>query len=360
MPTYFKDMGSYPVLLTKTTEEELKEHFKKASELYMERIQPDIDEQRRLLKMLYNENPYKQRNWRKGKPERLYENGFDRHQLKEEDAKGREWKACLWRDFRWCIDVYEWKEDWVVPFDQMMRKAHEIYKNNVEEIKHMDLLCFEIAKRNWEVEDAVWIAKQKLKKSHEDHKPKSYWRELFATDKKSEEWYNGVIPDNEDTCEFCMEEKRISDERDEKMRLEDEEQEREEEEKRLKREEERKQRKAEECKEQTCELCDYTSNYTSIFDLHMTSREHLANVKQQKLYCTVCEYQCRNQMEHAHHIGTNKHKKKAGLVSKEPVEFVCLCCEYTSQFKQHYENHMKSKKHQKKMDEQKASLVNIQ
>ena len=349
MPTYFKNMESYSVQLTKTSEEDLKEHFCKSSERYTAKVEADIDEQRRLLKMLYNENPYNQKNWRKGSPERLYKDGFDKKSLRDEKANELKWQLDIQRDFKWAMDVYKWEEDWAVELMQFIYRSTERYKSNFDEIKHMDLLCFETAKQNWEVEDAEWITNQKLKKAHESHKPKSYWIDLFATDKQSEKWCKGVIPDNEDTCKFCIEEKRISDEREEKMRLEEEQQEREEEERREERrlleEEKKRQRQAVELITQQCKECNYTTNHSAMYQIHITSKQHLINIKKQSLFCKACEHQSRTEIEHAHHLTTTKHKKNTGLVDPEPEEYHCKCCDYKTPLKQNMAIHMKSKKH---------------
>lgn len=323
----------------------------KMSEAYEARVQPFIDEQNRILNILTTSNPYKNYNWRKGQPERKYENGYDVRRLREEDVEEHDWAYNVGRDFVWCLSEFKWQDDWVGNFEYTIDRMRNTMRSNTEEIKTLDYILFQTAKREWEEADAEWIANEKLRKEHAHHKPKAYYIEWFAKDKDAEQWYKGVIPDNEDTCKFCIMEKKQNEEYEERMRVEREELERlrreEEEEDRRLEEERRKNQKPIELKEHKCEHCNYKTMYEAVFRVHLMSKEHKQNEKQQNLYCKACDHQCRGKIEYEHHLGTTKHKKNAGIISAEPTNYTCEACNYTTQFKHHYENHLKSKKHLK-------------
>ena len=341
MPAYFKDMTSYNVQLTKTTEEDLKEHFRKSSELYSIRVQADLDEQKRIMNMLYTENPYKNRNWRKSTPDRLFTHGYDTRSLREEKVEELKWKFSISREFPWSMEVYEWNEDWAVQFSQTLYRTSERYRSNVEEIKHLDCLCFEVAKQMWEQEDSDWIAIREKKKSHSSHRPKSYYVQLFAHDKNAKDWYKGIIPDNEDTCEFCIQEKRISDERDETIRSQEQ----------PLAVVEPREPKSIPVVSHLCTDCSYTTNHSAVYAIHMKSKEHLLTIKKQGLFCKPCNHQSRTEVEHGHHLTTTKHRKNTGLIQPEEKEYVCECCQYKTPMKQNLVIHMKSNKHKIKSSE---------
>lgn len=357
LPTHFKEMRTYPVQLTKTTEEDLKSHMKSMCESYQAKVQPELNEQSRILNLLTHENnPYKNHKWRKGHPERRFKSGFDQNNITEEKADQLYASLNVERDFRMCLREFKWTDDWVVEFNRRVDDTRDRIRRNIAEIKDLDELMFYCAKKQWEDSDAEWIAREKMRKSHVHHKPKSYYIQLFKIDKDAERYHQGVIPDNEDTCEFCIQEKKVNEAREEAMRKEEEEYERQceelREEERRREEERKKQEKPVELKEHTCEYCNFKTMYEAVFRAHTMTQDHERIVKQKQLYCKHCDHQCRNNIEYENHIRTNKHKKNAGLVSTEPSVFECEACGYSSVFKHHYENHIKSKKHQQKMSQE--------
>lgn len=354
LPKHFASMRTYAVELTKTTEEELKDHLFQAVERYDERIQDELDEQRRILNILAYENPYTRHNWRKGRPDRKYEKGHDVTKISEEKLEKSYWITNIERDFFTCTEHFKWTDDWVHDFRYKIESKRDMYRENQREIIDQDELTYQLARKEWMETDAEWITRENLHKAHLHHKPKSYYIELFKKDKGAERFYKGIIPDYEDTCEFCIHDRIVREAREEKARKEQEEYERLIEESRLEyeRQQKEKERKKQEQLqveriEQVCEMCNYKSKDTAMFRLHMMSKEHQQRIKQKELYCKACDHQCRTIIEYEAHIGTNKHKKNAGLVSTEPTTYECHVCNFSSQFKHHYENHLKSKKHQK-------------
>lgn len=349
LPTHFKDMRTYSVQLTKTTEEDLKEHMKSSCERYEMVVREEIDEQNRILRILTDTNPYSNSKWRKGRPERIYERGYDRRSVREEDLPQREWVVYLAREFGWCMREFKWEDEWAIDFAYTIERLNSMRTGNVEEIKTLDHVLYHRAEREWKQADAEWIMYDEKRKAHQSHRPKSYYIHLFTIDKDAEAFYKGTVPDDEDTCELCIAEKKHREEREEVQRAYERQQK---EEERAYEEERQAERRV--CRvnsqphtlsEHTCELCTYTTTSEKLFDIHLTTKAHQQKERQEELYCTACSCQCRTKLEYDHHLGTTKHKKNAGLVPTEPMTYSCEACAYSTQFKHHYDNHTKSKKH---------------
>jgi len=356
LPTHFKDMRTYPVQLTKTTEEQLKEHMLHASETYDEKVKVLLDEQRRMLDILAYENPYMSHSWRKGSPERRFKHGYDALKLSEDKVDQDMWCYNIARDFEMCVKEFKWNDEWVHDFRYKIEQTRETMRENSKQIKEQDELTFELARKNWMEKDAEWIARENLRKEHVYHKPKSYFIELFKRDKDAERFYDGQIPNYHETCEFCIHDKIVREAYEEKARKDAEEYERlreeQEEEYRRKEEEERKRREAPvERKEHKCEACNYKTMDSAMFRIHLMSKEHIQTEKQKNLYCEACDHQCRCKIEYEAHIRTSKHKKNTGE-KQEPTVYTCEACAYSTPFKHHFDNHTKSKKHQDKMTQE--------
>ncbi len=340
-------MRTYPCLVTKTTEEQLKEHMMKANEIYDTRVQPHLDEQRRILNILAYENPYKKHSWRRGHPERRFKHGYDTNTLTEEGFEERTWVYNIARELGWCIAEYKWEDQWVHDFQYKIQNTRELMRDNDAQIKEQDEMTFQLAKKEWMEQDAVWIAREKLRKNHEHHEPKSYYIDLFAKDKDAERHYDGKIPDNEDTCEFCINDKRLREIQEEARRKADEEYERlreEADQEHRRREEEKKNQKPVKLTLHECKVCEYKTMDSAMFRIHLMSREHLQREKQKNLFCEHCDYQCRGKLEYEAHIRTTKHKKNAGELDG-PTTYTCEACEYSTAFRHHYENHVRSRRH---------------
>ena len=347
-------MRSYKVHVTKTTEESIKEHMFKMSELYDAHNQPFFDEQTRILEILRYRNPYTEHNWRYGPPERRFKNGFDITKLSldtvDKEHEEQRWHINVEYDFNKCMNHFKWNEEWATDFQYKIEQTRQQRTDNGNEIRTLDETTFYLAKTRWMEEDAVWIAREKLKVSHRDHHPREYYIELFKKDKEIEKGYasRGGIPDNEDTCEFCIHDKIVREANAEKTRKADEEYERlreEADEEHRRQEEERKaKQKPIQLKEHKCETCNYKTMDGAMYRIHLMSREHLQLEKQKNLFCEHCDHQCRGRLEFEAHIRTSKHKKNAGELDG-PTTYTCEACEYSTHFKHHYENHIRSKRH---------------
>lgn len=362
LPSHLKNLRTYTVLLTQTTEQDLLEHFRKASETYDERNKPFYEMLDKALQKQYAENPYRSANWRKCAPPRRFAKGHEWLQINLEndtEYEKREWLLYVARDLHWCNLEFKWAENpetakWHGDFVYLMERCKTTMRDMEKELVEIDGRNFEIAKQEWQRDDAAWIDRNKRLKDHESHRPYQFYVEECKKDPDMREWYErrGGIPNYEETCEFCKERKAKDEAYAERMRLEEEEE-------RLEREaEEEEEREALALRKKAlasiprvlhrCEECEYQT-YTPIsYELHLKSKDHLNCVKQKNLYCKCCETQCRTQVEYNIHVQTSKHKKLAGESTKATKTWRCECCDYTASLKHHYEAHMVSKRHQAK------------
>ena len=364
LATHLKECKTISVLLTKTTEADLLKHFQTAFEKYEDHWRPYYDKLERIVQDQYDHNPYRKANWRKCSPDRKYAKGWEWNDWHVDDEASMEryyWMSAIRSDLRRCDSEFKWSEKeehkWVGEFEYLIKKCLDSLRSNEEELARVDERNFASAKKEWQEYDAEWIDYQKRYKEHLCHRPRQWYVEEFARDKESQEWYirrNGGdgIPNNEETCEFCIKAKKDRAEWEERQKREAEDRrvaeelERQEAEAyRQAKEEERKRQWAEATKIQYhCEDCDYHTRNKWNYDQHMDSKQHAHVVKQKSLYCKTCEIQCRTQMEYDHHVSTNKHKKATG--EKKEATYRCDACDYTASLKHHYENHCKSKRHQ--------------
>ena len=369
LPSHLKNLKTYGVLLTQTTEEDLLKHLQEASKRYESHWQGYYDKLNGIVQDLHDRNPYRKHNWRKGSPERRYKNGWEWNDFAVDDddkMKAYYWIFDIRHDLKRCGDEFKWGEkddeigQWYRDFEYQVGRLISNLHETEKELKWVDERNFASAKKEWETEDAEWIDYQKRLKEHQMHRSRQAWLELFARDKESQEWYikrNGGdgIPNTDETCEFCIRKKKQDEEYEARRKVEEAERLAEEERYRQEREE-AERRKAEERQRKwaemnavlyTCEDCDFSTRNKWNYENHLDSKQHAHVVKQKSLFCKQCQVQCRTQMEYDHHVSTNKHKKAIGEV-KEKV-WRCEACDYTASLKHHYENHCKSKKHQEKV-----------
>lgn len=352
-----KNCESYDVNITQTTEEDLLNHLKKASEEYEERWQAHYDKLHLVVERQHDHNPYRKCNWRKGSPERKYEKGWEWNQWHHEDTAGRDhyhWLFRIRHDLVLCNREFKWSdnkelEKWYSEFDYFTERCLNTINSTEEELRWIDCMNYGSAKKAWEEEDAEWIELQKMKKEHNFHKPKQYYINLFARDKQAQAWYEarGGIPNHEETCELCKQEKKELELREEQERAYIQEQQQEEQ--RLKAEREAKQARAAKvsCKQYHCEDCDFHTTIKFAYDDHLLSREHIKCIHAKKWHCIACNFHARSDPEYQHHLTTKKHQS-GGI---KQTEWRCEACDYTATQKGHYETHCRSKKHLQKCEQ---------
>jgi hypothetical protein len=366
LPSHLKNLRTYTVLLTQTTEQDLLDHFRKASETYEEKNRPFYEMLDKALQAQYAENPYRRHNWRKGSAQRKFAKGHEWLQIDLEndtEYNKREWLLYVGRDLHWCNLEFKWSEKpetstWYGDFVYRMEQCRTTMRDMEKELVEIDGRNFEIAKKEWERDDAEWIDRTKRMKEHERHRPYQFYLDECEKDPDMRAWYEkrGGIPNYEETCEFCKERKARDEAYAERMRLEAEQE-------RLEREEEDRERQEQEALRKKpvlpavkvvrrCEDCDYQTSTLFNFELHMKSKEHAHRVKQKSLYCACCETQCRTQIEFNNHLQTSKHKKLAN-----PTILRCEACDYTASLKHHFEAHMTSKRHLAKVAESQSVTI---
>lgn len=366
LPSHLKNLRTYSVLLTQTTEEDLLAHFRKASETYEEKNRPFYETLDKALQKQYAENPYRHANWRKCSPPRRFAKGHEWLQIdldNDKDYDKYQWLAYVGRDLHWCNLEFKWSEapetaKWYGDFLYLMERCRTMMRDMEKELSEIDSRNFDIAKQEWLRDDAEWIDRRERLKDHERHRPYKFYLEECEKDPDMRAWYErrGGIPNYEETCEFCKERKAKDDAYAERVRLEEEQE-------RLEREaEERAEREAQALRAKPvvpaqkitrrCEECNYQTSSLFNYELHMKSKEHAQCVKLKALYCTCCETQCRTQVEFTNHLQTSKHKKMAN-----PVVLRCECCDYTASLKHHYEAHMTSKRHLAKMEQAQSVTI---
>jgi hypothetical protein len=322
--------------------------MQKASEEYEERWQTYYDKLRKTLNRQYEDNAYRRCNWRRGSPECKYEQGWEWNEWHADDPANRDhywWLFKIQHDLRLCDREFKWSQDeklsqWFSDFDYLTQRCLSSIKSSEDELKWIDERNYTSAKKAWQEEDVEWIEYQKVIKEHRSHHPKQWYLDLFAKDKDAEEWYakRGGIPNDDETCELCIQERKHIEEVEERQRIERE----------LIQQEEEKQKQiilaqqAQKIKYH-CELCDYHTTSKSNYDKHLESKQHLQVMHHKIWYCEKCQIQCRSESEYQTHIETKKHKKAMGEV--EAKIWKCDVCDYTATLKHHYDNHCKSKKH---------------
>lgn len=341
LSTHLKNCKTFEVLLTKTTEEELLAHFASAYAVYEDRWRPYHERVDECVKQNYEDNPYRQLNWRKGTPKRKYTKGWEWQVLTPDNVENYAWLTSIRGDLLRCSQEFTWNttQPWTVEFEARMQRCTDTLTYNEKELMVIDERNFEVAQQEWQTTDAEWIACEARAKAHRGHHPRAYYLELFAKDKSAEEWYmrRGGMPTDDETCELCIRQAQTK-----PITIE------------VYEEEQNHEQVVEvptlppqpsPTRTHVCDTCEYTTTNGWRFKLHMDSKEHAFIVKQKSLYCSHCSIQSRTQIEHAHHLTTNKHKKAAGELVV-PTVWRCEPCGYSASLKQQFETHCKSKKHQ--------------
>jgi len=349
-----KNLRTYEVLLTETTQEELWEHFSRFFSTYKERFSVYIDMVTEKDHEIYCKNPFLRNHWRNGSPEMLYQ---DKHPapflLDTEDGfENYDRFRLAMRDLEYCMKYLHWNDDeeykalckqWVEEYQEHTK----LLRSAMEELARTELAAFQTAKRRWEEDDKEWILLQKSKQEHSRHHPRSYWVELFATDEWAKRRYDGIIPDNEETCEMCKSEiaRKANETRLFHLRLQ---QEKEEDEEWLRQHKAKKElRNFIPTIQHECKLCEFQTENGEFYDLHLTSKDHVSRVRLNALRCNACSTQCTSQKAYDAHCGTAKHKKIVNDGSEK--KFVCEPCNYTTDLKQRYDQHCATQKHVNKV-----------
>jgi hypothetical protein len=368
---------TFDVLLTKTTEKELWEHFVTGLDRHEAYYRTTRDLLDSAAEEARDKNPYTNiYDWRRGhtdhkrKIHRRYEKAWWYYGDDEEKSAQNEWFLSFFRDMELCGRVFEWdtkKPEFPSILYQVTRMKEEIYKMG-DELVEQDKDNYEAAKKWWYEVDAEWIKEYGVKKAHASHKKRWEWELRIRNRSDSEvEWLSrgrwckeNDIWNSYDGCPLCLAspehqvtlvEKEARD-AEEAVREEQERQERIAREK-AQEEEERQKRIAEYASrpkptKHKCEACDMTLHGDTAWDLHCGSKDHIRNEKYRSWYCSTCPFQARSEIEYRFHLTTKKH---LGVVEPKAEEtYECKPCGYSCALKQHLTQHQRSKRHQTNME----------
>ena len=253
------------------------------------------------------------------------------------------------KELHW--DTDDTKKDYYYEWINKAENFVPIIRDKVEEIKLYETLRYNEEKKKYQENDKHYITEKKLRDEHRFHHSKEYYEELFATDPEEVKFYTlKGMPNEWETCNFCIAEKEQS-----KLR---EIQQKESEEAQARRDEdfirhllevqaEERKKWLDTRKEYFCELCNYKSYSPSNYEAHCNTREHQKKKHNTEWICKTCNFFARSDNEMKYHNLSKKHLKAVGDIVEDPIEtFECKKCNYTTTRKDHYTLHLKTKKHQ--------------
>jgi hypothetical protein len=334
LPVEFKHMRTFEVVLTQHTLDEVKDKMNDYIRNCTATIDLILAKKESFLTDFMDNNPYSGRSWRKCGPDRITIVDWigEDEGIMQKCTFLRE----LYQDLKLMTKALKTNEYANELFE--IERYFELSKNKDEELMMWEAIQYAKAKAEWEKRDAEWIAERKLKSEHESHKTRKEWELLFQKDPDAKKWYSGVIPDTEDTCSLCIQQKEFKRRQAEFEKNEEERMERLNAEYELSNKKERVVPR--EIKTYECEDCKFKCSSQYAYDDHIQSMEH----KTVKRFCKVCQFQCRNDVEYTAHLTSRKHKLATGE-EKESTEYICEPCGYTTAIKCNYATHCKTKGH---------------
>jgi hypothetical protein len=354
-----KNLRTFTVLLTQTTEEELWSHFCDGFKIFernAQRYTLEIEDAIRYVML----NPYATCSWRHGEPPHEFEGELSwiRGNL-DEEIKPFFYMRDFYTDLKTCAKQLKWETD--EEYGQQCRemlwaceKSKEQFRSDMMDLQMFDKVMFDKSRKEWYARNPEFVEQVKLREDHRKHKTQEEWKAYFENDPDELKYYNNEIPKDDETCPLCIGmalQKKLA--KDSKERAEREDREDYE---RSKQRREEALRLAEapesprEVRNYDCDDCDFHTTSRTAHDLHIVSANHLAVKKQKTLYCEACDVQCRTVMELSQHKTTKKHKHALNPELADPETFSCEACAYSTEYKHVYNTHLRSKKHQSKVN----------
>lgn len=330
LPSTLKSLKTYDVLLTQTTEDDLRSHFKIAFELFESGKSKYTTRISDVVGMFLESNPYVERDWKKHVPTRHYKETFAWFGENENEMQEYFNFSSLLSDLNVISRHYEWEELDDMKFE--VQKFTDHILTSQKDILQLESCRFFQAKKSFEEENKDWIQEQAEIKIHKQNHHSGYGLRIKEED--------GEIIDL--SCKYCKldYDKEIESVRRHKEYLNS-------------KLEPKQETKIEsivvETKslikptEQVCKDCGFKSYYKSVFEYHKQESEHKQAIKLKSWYCTCCEVQLQTQIKYNDHIETLKHKKNIGEIHKP--HYSCEKCNYNTKFKHHYDQHIQSIKH---------------
>ena len=324
LPSHLKNMQTMEVLLTQTTEDEVRSHiknlflaFENSKDKYTKRISS-------VVTYFSDKNPYLNHNWKKGKPNRLHKEVGSWFGTDENERQEYSKYNSLNKDILLISKNFDWEEldDMKFEFEKFNSHIHTAQ----EDIFKLEDMCFRQSKNKFEEENKEWVEEQKEIGKHKSCPFSTYELRLMEDEGKSIEEHL--------KCKYC----KINFDRAIEIS------------KKAREYEANKplinivfeEAKVEEvCNvklpELKCEDCGYKTTNKRVFEEHFKLQSH----KLASWYCKVCEVQSRTELEHKNHITTKKHEKK---VNGEH-EYICEKCNYKTLLKSLFDQHNTTKKH---------------
>jgi len=350
LPHILAKMRTMEVLLTKTTKEEVFSHIEDKVEEFETIVDYFKIKLSKLVDYYMNTNVFEKysiQDWRNHKVELKYRKDKSKWITDggEKDQEQYILMLNIINDINICISAYpEWEQE--LPNIMFLIESS---KFDIDELLGYETLNYNESKEKYEEADKDYIAEKDLKFLHIRHKPKAYWVEKFNNDPDCVKFYKGIIPDNEDTCKYCIQDKAIREQKEQHLKEYEEAQKFKNEEymkEMLLRQAEERKKWIETRKELVCGICEFKTFSMSQYETHINSREHTALANRKKWYCDCCETQSRSETEHQFHLGTTKHKNRIIGKDENYVEtFKCECCNYETTRKDVFKKHTLSKQH---------------
>lgn len=343
LPPGIKMMKGYDVVLTETTEEDLRKYIHENIGTFKTCHSMINNKQNKFLDQLIDGNPYAGMSWRKLVKRLEWIDWMGTEQ--EKYFKLLKIIMDFKHDYTLCVKIFEWEE----PDIQFMIEKYGTINDKENEFVNYERLRAKQSRTEWELKDAEWISENKLKQDHSNHKTRKEWEIEF---KQIEEemglaflnrWFPNGIPNTDETCKFCIAKLNLSKKAEVVLKEQELEQEQKNKEWRKQKEADQKEREKLNC---TC--CNFSTFSSEAYDLHLDSKEHQKRELLKKTYCKCCEIQCRTETDYDIHIQTKKHKYAIGELEKQ-TEFHCEKCNYKTTFKQHFEKHCGTKAHIEKV-----------
>jgi hypothetical protein len=339
LPSSIKNLKTFEVLLTQTTEDHLRSHcqtffanFEAKKDKYMSRISDAVG-------IFLDGNPYTDRNWKKHEPTRHYKDMITWFGEDEADVQEYMGFQFFLSDLNLIAKNFNWEEldDMKWEVERFMTHMYSGQKD----LAQLEEMRFIQAKKKFEEENKDWIEEQALIKLHKSsHHTGHYWRVTLEEEGDMTDCF---------ACKFCKEDCDQEVQKFKEIR-EYEAKQRELYAEFYKPKTVVKEKKVEEpyvrSPEQICEDCGFKSHYASTFEAHKNEPMHKRVIQLKSWYCDDCKVQCQCQVKYDEHLESTKHKKNIGEIVKP--DYVCEKCDYKTKLKQHYEQHCTTNKHLEK------------
>ena len=329
LPSHLKNMQTMEVLLTQTTEDEVRSHiknlflaFENSKDKYTKRISS-------VVTYFSDKNPYLNHNWKKGKPNRLHKEVGSWFGTDENERQEYSKYNSLNKDILLISKNFDWEEldDMKFEFEKFNSHIH----TSQEDIFKLEDMCFRQSKNKFEEENKEWVEEQKEIGKHKSCPFSTYELRLMKDEDKSIEEYlkckyckinfDRAIEISKKAREYEANKPLINFSYEEPTKIEPE----------------------VKLPNIVCEDCGYKTTNKIRFQEHLNEPQHKRIAQLKEWYCEVCLVQCQSRVKHDEHLDSPKHKKNIGEI-KKPI-YTCELCEYTTSTKHHYDQHLESKKH---------------